>query len=49
MGKTKIQVSEEVWRKLIALKNLGESFDDVLTKILNEYEESHKWLKNKKQ
>ncbi len=32
--KTTIQISEETWRDLVELKELGESFDDFIKKIL---------------
>ena len=35
---TTIHVKEKVWKKLNALKNPGESMNDVVEKILNFYE-----------
>lgn len=38
---TNIQVSDEVWSKLNKLKSFpGESFDDILKKLLKKYEEA---------
>lgn len=33
---TTIQVSEETWKKLNAIKRLGESMNDVITRLLKE-------------
>ena len=35
MDKTKIQISRETWRELNQLKQTGESFDDVIKRILS--------------
>lgn len=35
MRKINIQISEQVWKKLITMKEIGDSFDDVLRRILN--------------
>lgn len=33
--KVNIQVTEEVWAKLNSMKTVGDTFDDVLRKVLN--------------
>lgn len=35
-GPTSIQVQPETWRDLNALKNPGDSFDDVIQRLLSE-------------
>jgi predicted CopG family antitoxin len=32
--KTQIQVSKELWKKLNDMRELGESFDDIIRKLL---------------
>lgn len=34
---TTIQVSEETWKKLNGMKGLGESMNDVITRLLKEH------------
>ena len=33
---TSIQISEGMWNKLSKMKSLGESFEDVITKLIKE-------------
>jgi len=35
---TTISVSEETWKRLVALKVLGETMDDVVSRVLDERE-----------
>ncbi|MCK4251765.1 hypothetical protein KAX97_09965 [candidate division WOR-3 bacterium] len=34
MKKTSIQISEDMWRKLQAMKEVGDTFDDVIDRII---------------
>lgn len=38
MSTTTIRVYEGTWKRVNALKEPGESFDDVLNKLVDEYE-----------
>ena len=42
---TSIKISEETWAKLNQIKKLGESFDDILIRLLNELDECKQRLK----
>ena len=36
MSKTLIQISTETWKKLNSLKDVGDSFDDVIKRLIEE-------------
>jgi len=36
---TTIEISEETWKRLNLLKNVGESFDSVVSRLLNQFGE----------
>ena len=40
MDKTKIQVNRDTWGELNSLKRLGESFDDVLKRLIEHWKET---------
>lgn len=38
-GRTTVNVSEETWRRLMLRKNPGDSFDDVITDLLDKVDQ----------
>jgi predicted CopG family antitoxin len=40
-----INISDDNWKKLNQLKNVGETFDEVLTKIISQASSSQKEVK----